>query len=268
MTTDSIDGASPQDHGEGPVTAADLAALAARFRSGGPLAPPPPRTTDRRPAVHPDLHLVRLRIPPGGRGAWITVDGSADCDEHAAGQLYGSCAAVASDGRVLAAWFPMPAGAARRGVTFAEWEALALGTRLIARYREPVTLIVDNRDVAGEARALAARQKHRPHVVGGNDPQAAGDIAAALASPDVRLSWRPVPAACSGLTALTGPGRAAHALAWVLRRAAYAGIDLAGETRWLSGLAADPPRSQAALMRRWLSRPAGISADPGHGPGG
>jgi hypothetical protein len=228
---------------------------ARRPRDGRVLAPAP-RAGDRQSPV---LHVLRLRVPARGTSCLVVGDGSAPQPLAGGGGISG-CAAIAADGRLLAAWFAHPA--VPRPSVYAEWQALRLAMRLAAGYRPgTATLVTDNRSVATSA-ILTLAGSRPAAILGVHDPDAAAEIRGLAAARHPAITYRG--GKPSGrLTAASPLGRTAHTAAWLVRRIAADGIDPAAHADWIAAAAARAPRLKDDLRRAYFRRFGRTAGAPG-----
>jgi len=210
----------------------------------------------------PVLHVLQLSVPACGTSRLVVGDGSAPAPLPAGGGISG-CAAIADDGRLLAAWFEHPA--IPRASVYAEWQALRLAMRLAAGYRPgTVTLVTDNRSVA--AGAILALAGTRPAaLLGVHDPDAATEIRRLAAGRHPAITYRGGKPSAH-LTAGSPLGRTAHTAAWLVRRIAAGGADPAEHADWIAATAARAPRFKEDLRRAYFRRFGWPPAPPAAAP--
>jgi hypothetical protein len=214
-------------------------------------------SVDSRPTSRPVvLRVTKFTIPELGADVpLIAADGSG-ANLDADGHWVSGCAAVAADGRVLAAEFTHPP--TTRQVLLAEWQGFRLAMRLAAAApARSVTIIVDNRSIAGNARKLLAGGAPAFAAIGGNDPEAIGEIRALAAARTVpvTIALRPAGGLDPGTTAATRLGACAHTAAWLIRRMTEDGIALSADSlAWLAGRTGNPPSKKSKLQAQYMCR--------------
>lgn len=219
--------------------------------AAAPAREPAP-DANTRTGLHelPVLHVIMMRVPALGEDSRIVGDGSAPAGLAGPSGISG-CAAVAGDGRLLAAWFehpPMP-----RMSIYAEWQALRLSMRLAAAYPPgTATLVTDNRQAAASA-GIVLGGGRPADLLGVHDPAASGEIRLLAAAGRPSITVRGGKQSRS-LTAATAPARTAHTAAWLVRRMAAEGIDPERHADWIARVAARAPRWKEDLRRTYFRR--------------